>query len=109
MAFDEGLGQRVREALIEQEGLAEKKMFGGLAFMVHGNMACGVIDEDLIVRVGKENYEEALGEAETRPFDMTGRPMTGWVVVEGAALADRRRLLSWVDMGVATALGLPAK
>jgi TfoX/Sxy family transcriptional regulator of competence genes len=75
MAYDEGLATRVREVLGDQPELVEKKMFGGLAFLLHGNMACGVRGEDLIVRVAAEAADAALGEPGTRPFDLTGRPM----------------------------------
>ena len=72
MAYDEGLAQRVRDALDDQRGMTEKKMFGGVGFMLHGNMAVGVINEDLIVRVGPHDYEEALAHEHARPFDLTG-------------------------------------
>jgi len=75
MAYDEGLATRIREVLGERPGLAEKQMFGGLAFLVHGNMACGVRGDDLIVRVAADTAEAALAEPGTRPFDLTGRPM----------------------------------
>jgi hypothetical protein len=78
MAYDEGLATRVREVLGEQPGLAEKRMFGGLAFLVHGNMACGVRGDDLIVRVAADTAETAMGEPAVGPFDLTGRPMQGW-------------------------------
>jgi hypothetical protein len=72
MAYDEGLATRIREVLADQPGLAEKQMFGGLAFLVHGNMACGVRGDDLIVRVAADTAEAALAEPGTRPFDLTG-------------------------------------
>jgi hypothetical protein len=81
MAYDEGLASRIREAIGEQPGLAEKKMFGGLAFLVDGNMACGVRGDDLIVRVAAEEADAALDEPGARPFDLTGRPMKGWLMV----------------------------
>jgi TfoX/Sxy family transcriptional regulator of competence genes len=109
VAYNEGLAQRVREVLGDQPGLVEKKMFGGVGFLVQGNMACGVNKEDLIVRVGPERYEGALAEAHTRPFDMTGRPMTGWVVVTATGYASDAELARWVQEGLAFALSLPAK
>ena len=81
MAYDEGLAARVTEALGGQDGLVEKKMFGGIGYLVHGNMACGVNRNDLIIRVGPAAYEEALAHPHTDVFDMTGRPMKGWIVV----------------------------
>jgi TfoX/Sxy family transcriptional regulator of competence genes len=109
VAYDEGLAQRVREEMEELPGYTEKKMFGGVGFMLHGNMATGVIGEDLIVRVGKEQYERALGEPQARPFDMTGRPMTGWVVITEAAYAPDENLRAWVQRGVDFARSLPPK
>jgi TfoX/Sxy family transcriptional regulator of competence genes len=109
MAYDEGLAQRVREEMEELSGYTEKTMFGGVGFMLYGNMANGVIGEDLIVRVGKEQYERALAEPQARPFDMTGRPMTGWVLVTEAAYASGEDLRAWVRRGVDTARALPAK
>lgn len=79
MAYDEGLAHRVGEILGDLPGLVEKKMFGGVGFMLHGNMACGIHKENLIVRVGPEKYETALNSPHTRPFDITGKPMKGWV------------------------------
>jgi TfoX/Sxy family transcriptional regulator of competence genes len=72
MAYDQGLATRIREVLADQPGLAEKQMFGGLAFLVHGNMAWGVRGDDLIVRVAADTAEAALAEPGTRPFDLTG-------------------------------------
>jgi len=109
MAYDEGLAQRVRELLSEQLGYVEKKMFGGIGYMLHGNMACGVNGTDLIVRVGPEQYEEALADEHTKPFDMTGRPMKGWVVVVAQGYEADEDLRLWVQRGVTYALSLPAK
>ena len=109
MAYDEGLAQRVREASAPWPGHEEKRMFGGIGFMWHGNMACGVNGEDLIVRVGPEHYEEALAGPHTRPFDMTGRPMKGWVVVSAEGCAVDGDLRAWVQRGVEFARSLPAK
>lgn len=109
MAYDEGLVQRVREEMSELPEYVEKKMFGGIGFMLQGNMAGGVIGEDLIVRVGPEAYESALSEPETRPFDMTGRAMRGWVVVTAEGYASDEALKAWVQRGVDYALTLPAK
>jgi TfoX/Sxy family transcriptional regulator of competence genes len=109
MAYDERLAQRVREVLGDLPGLVEKKMFGGVGYMVRGNMACGVNGDDLIVRVGPERYEETLAHPHTRPFDMTGRPMTGWVVVTTEGTESEAGLADWVEQGVSFALTLPAK
>ena len=109
MAYDEGLATRVRGVLGEQPGLVEKKMFGGLAFLLHGNMACGVRGEDLIVRVAAEAADAALGEPGTRPFDLTGRPMKGWLLVDADGHAEDDDLRRWVDRGLAYANSLPPK
>lgn len=77
MAYDEGLATRVRETVGSEPGLVEKKMFGGLAFMIDGNLAVGIVGDDLMARVGPDAYEAALTRPHARPFDMTGRPMTG--------------------------------
>jgi TfoX/Sxy family transcriptional regulator of competence genes len=109
MAYDEGLAQRVREEMSELSGYVEKKMFGGVGFILHGNMACGVIGADLIVRVGPERYERALAEPNTSPFDMTGRLMKGWVVVNEEGYEEDDDLKAWVQQGVEYALSLPVK
>ena len=109
MAYDEGLAHRIREELVELPGFDEKKMFGGVGFMLQGNMACGVNKDDLIVRVGPARYEEALAQPHTRVFDLTGRPMKGWVVVTPDGYESDADLTSWVQQGVDFALSLPAK
>ena len=109
MAYDEGLAQRVRDIMIDEPGLVEKKMFGGVGFMLDGNMACGVNKEDLIVRVGPENYGQAVIQPHTRPFDITGRPMKGWVMVAPAGVAADEDLQGWVHRGINFARTLPPK
>ncbi len=109
MAYDEGLAQRVRELLHGQPSVAEQKMFGGIGWLVRGNMACGVHGDGLIVRVGPERYEAALAEPHAREFDMTGRPMTGWVVVGPDGCATDEALAGWMQQGVAFARTLPPK
>jgi hypothetical protein len=109
MPYDEILARRIREALLGTPEIVEKKMFGGIGYLLNGNMACGVNGDALIVRVGPEAYESALAEPHTRVFDMTGRPMTGWVVVEADGIASDKALQGWVDRGLAFARILPAK
>ena len=109
MAFDEGLAHRIRETLMDQQGLTEKKMFGGLAFMVHGNMACGVTGDEIMVRIGPDNYEDATAQAHVRPFDMTGKRMKGWVLVSPEAHENDEVLAAWVQRGIDFALSLPPK
>jgi TfoX/Sxy family transcriptional regulator of competence genes len=109
MAYDENLANRIRAELGPIPGLVEKKMFGGTGFLVQGNMACGVHGNDLIVRVGPERYEQALATPYAKPFDMTGRPMSGWVVVTPAGFSGEDDLRAWVRQGLEYALSLPAK
>jgi hypothetical protein len=109
MAYDEGLAQRVRHVLGDSPGLVEKKMFGGVAFMIRGNMACGVREDRLIVRVGPADYERAIVEPHTRLFDLTGRPMRGWVMVVPAGYQSDDDLRAWVEQGLDFALTLPSK
>ncbi len=109
MAFDEVLAGRVVAALEVVDGVVERKMFGGLAYMVRGNMAAGIIGDRLMVRVGAEDYEVALAEPHCGPMDFTGRPMRGFVVVEAVGIASESGLKGWVDRGVAYADSLPPK
>jgi TfoX/Sxy family transcriptional regulator of competence genes len=109
MACDEFLVTRIRSTLGSLPEFEEKKMFGGVGFLVSGNMACGVHKNDLIVRVGVAKYTEALSRPHTHPFDMTGRPMAGWVMVEPEGCATESNLKTWVEQGLAFARSLPAK
>ena len=109
MAYDEALALRIRAALPDLPGLTEKKMFGGIAFLVHGNMACGVSGENLMVRIRPDATDAALAQPAVRVFDMTGRPMKGWVLVEPAGLQSTDQLMHWVEQGVAFAQSLPPK
>lgn len=109
MAYDEGLAQRVRELIENRPGYQEKSMFGGIGFLLHGNMACGVIREDLIVRVGADRYTDALLKSHVELFDITGRAMTGWVIVKAPGYRTDSDLASWVNQGTEYALSLPAK
>ena len=109
MAYDEHLAARVREQLAAERGLAEKAMFGGVAFLLDGNMAVGLSGDELMVRVGPDHSDDALARPHTRPFDMTGRPMKGWILVGPDALSAERELAGWVSEGVAFARSLPPK
>jgi len=109
MAHDTFLADRVRAALGPLPGLVEKKMFGGVGFMLGGNLACGVHKGDLIVRVGSKNYAQALARPYARQFDITGRPMDGWVMVGPQGCQSEDELKAWVRQGVATARALPPK
>ncbi len=109
MAYNEALAERVWEALGEVEGLTDMKMFGGVAFMLRGNMLGGIVGDDLMVRVGTERYEEALGQPHARPMDFTGRAMKGMVYVGPDGYATGEALQRWIELGLQFALSLPAK
>ena len=109
MAYDESVAQRVRAELDGLPGLVEKKMFGGVGFIVQGNMAVGVHDNDLIVRVGAVQYAETLAKPHVKVFDMTGRPMQGWVLVSLDGIEAEEVLRHWIEQGVTFALSLPPK
>jgi TfoX/Sxy family transcriptional regulator of competence genes len=100
MAYDEPLAKRVRSALRARAEVSEKKMFGGLAFLQKGKMFCGIVKDELVVRVGSERYEEFLQERHVRPMDFTGRPMKGYVFVESAGCRTDKEVHSWVGRGV---------
>ena len=109
MAYDEAFAERVRRVLVKQPGVTERKMFGGIAFMVGGNMCCGVVKNDLMVRVGPQPYEDALAMPGARPMDFTGRPMKGMLYVDGGAFRSAKTLAAWVRLGADYATSLPAK
>ncbi len=109
MAYDKGLAQRIGEILEEEPGFDEKKMFGGLCFLLFGNMLCGIIGEDLIVRVGADNYAQMLKIPHTKKFDLTGRPMKGWVMVLSPALDSDKVLNDWLQLAISFVRTLPPK
>lgn len=109
MAFDPGLAQRVRDVLGERPGLAERRMFGGLAFLLHGHMAVGIVGATLMARVGPQRHEQALARAHVRPMDFTGRPMKGYVYVDPGGLDDDRELAAWIEACAAFVATLPPK
>ena len=88
MAYDEALAERVRDRVRDRIGVAEKKMFGGIGFLTYGNMTVGVHGDDLVVRISPTDNDAALAKPGVRPFDITGRPMRGWVLVAGETLDD---------------------
>ena len=109
MAFDKGVAQRLRELFAGRTDVVEKKMFGGIAFMVSGNMCCGVVGEELMARVGPEQYEAALKEPHAREMDFTGKPMKGFVYVGAAGFESDDDLASWVNRCEQFVRTLPAK
>jgi TfoX/Sxy family transcriptional regulator of competence genes len=109
MGYDRKLAARVAAHLAGQAGLTRREMFGGIAFMLNGNMVCGVIGEEIIARVGAE-VSQALGaEPGVREFDMTGRPMRGWLLIEAQSLGTDQELAAWVGRALAFAGSLPPK
>jgi TfoX/Sxy family transcriptional regulator of competence genes len=109
MAYDEALAQRIRAALHAIPELTEKKMFGGICFFVGGNMAGGVNKDNLIVRLGSNAAAAALAQPHVRMFDMTGRPMKNWILVEPTVIQTDDDLKQWIGQGVAFAQSLPPK
>ena len=109
MAYDEGLAQRIREELEGRDDVVEKKMFGGLAFLLGGNMSVGVMKSELMVRTGPDGYDAALAEPHARKMDFTGRAMKGFVYVGLEGFESDDDLRAWIERGVAFAGSLPPK
>jgi hypothetical protein len=108
MAYDEVLAERVRDVLAGAPAITERKMFGGLCLLEHGHMIAGIMGDDLLVRVGAEHKSAALARPGVREFDFTGRPMRGFVVVDGERLDDSA-LVEWIAAGRRFAGSLPPK
>lgn len=108
MAYNEKLAERIR-AELKEIPFVEKKMFGGVGFLVHGNMACGVHKENMIVRVDPVKHAALLKKPHARPFDITGKPMKGWLIVKPEGCKTIKLLSGWVKEGVNFALTLPPK
>jgi TfoX-like protein len=109
MAYDERLAGRVRGALDGQCEFVEKKMFGGIAFMVDGHMCCGVVGKDLMVRVGPDRFQQALARPHARVMDFTGRPSRGMVYVGTGGTRTASAVEAWVGRGLSFVRSLPAK
>jgi TfoX/Sxy family transcriptional regulator of competence genes len=109
MAYDQQLADEVRIRIGSRPDITEREMFCGIAFMVNGNMAVGVCGDELIVRVGKESHDEAVARPGAHVFDMTGRPMRGWLKVGAIGMSTDDDLQSWIDQGLAFASSLPPK
>jgi TfoX-like protein len=109
MAFDANLADRIRKRLGKRAGLTEKQMFGGIAFLLNGNMCCGVHKNEMIVRLAPEATDEALKSPGAHLFDLTGRPMKGWILVKPKGLATAAALGKWVGIAAQYAASLPAK
>jgi TfoX/Sxy family transcriptional regulator of competence genes len=109
MAFSQCLAQRIRDALARRKGVEEKKMFGGVGFLRNGNMLVGVWKDSLIARLGPEQGEEALLEPHVKEFDITGKAMKGWVLVEAEGFEDDKQLKMWIQRALKFVETLPAK
>ena len=107
MAYDEQLAERLRQTYKAVPNVIEKKMFGGIAFMVSGHMSCGIVDKTLMVRVGPERYQKALKRAHAREMDFTGRAMKGFVFVEPVGFKTAKALASWVKLSLDFVAELP--
>jgi len=108
MAYDEKLAKRIRKALDDEASITERKMFGGLAFLNDGNMCCGIVGERLMLRVGPDRHEQALGKPHVKPMDFTGRPLRGMVYIEPEGIQGTR-LKRWIQWGLEFTRSLPAK
>ena len=109
MAYDEGLAERIRGTLDERADVSERRMFGGIAFLVRGHMSVGIVEDKLMVRVGPDTYDRVLRLPHARKMDFTGRPMKGFIYVVSEGYELDEDLQRWVDLGVGFATSLPAK
>ncbi len=109
MAYDESLAARIRRVMQDWPDVMERKMFGGLAFLLRGHMCCGIVNRDLMVRVGPGEYERALSKAHVRPMDFTGRPLKGMVYVAQSGLRTETALRHWIHRGASFTKTLPDK
>ena len=109
MVYSEHLADRTRSALAATADLQERKMFGGLAFMVNGHMCCGIVGEELMVRVGPDLYESSLAQPHTRKMDFTGKPLKGMVYVGSEGIESEKQLGQWVQRCLAYISTLPPK
>lgn len=109
MAYDEQLANRVRDALSPRRTVGEKKMFGGICFMLSGHMACGIVDDKLMVRLAPEDAVARLAEPHVKPMDFTGRPLKGFVYVERGGTKTAAQLKVWIERAAAFSESLPAK
>jgi TfoX/Sxy family transcriptional regulator of competence genes len=109
MSYNEDLAKRIRAHLGTLRGLEEKSMFGGIGFLVNGNMACGVHRDRLIVRLDTTAFEAALKQPHAKIFDMTGRPMKGWITISPPGYSRGKALAKWIDQSIEFARSLPPK
>lgn len=109
MSYDESLAGRIRDALARTSGIEEKKMFGGVGFLLHGNLLVGVWKDSLVVRIGPDAYEPALREPHVKEFEITGKSMKGWVLVEPDGIEEDKSLSNWIQRAAKFVEKLPKK
>jgi TfoX/Sxy family transcriptional regulator of competence genes len=109
MPYDETIAGRIRDALARKRGVVEKKMFGGVGFLLNGNMLVGVWKDSLIVRLDPDEYDDALQQPHAQEFDITGRPMKGWVLVEPEGVEEDDQLADWIERAMKFVKALPKK
>jgi TfoX/Sxy family transcriptional regulator of competence genes len=109
MAFDESLAARIRDGLTRKNNIEEKKMFGGIGFLLSGNMLVGVWKKSLIVRLGGEEGADAIHEPHAKAFDITGKPMKGWILVEPEGIKNDDQLKGWIERAMKFVRTLPRK
>jgi TfoX N-terminal domain len=109
MAYDRALAERIRAELAGHPAVTEREMFGGIAFLIGGNMAVGVTSDELMIRVGKDAHADTVSLPGARPFDMSPRPVVGWLVVGPEGFATEAEFLAWIQRGVTHAESLPPK
>lgn len=109
MSFDEDLANRVRKILAKVDGVSEKKMFGGLCFLINGNMAIGLVNDDLMIRVGPNSYEKLLAQPNVRIMDFTRKPLKGFLYIGSKGTDSDKDLRKWMSKGIEFAGSLPVK
>ncbi len=109
MAYDEKLADRIRESMKGKRGVIEKKMFGGVTFMLKDKMFCGIVKDELMIRLMENREEEALNNPHARPMDFTGRPMKGFVFVAPDGFKSKKALEAWIELGIEYVMKSPPK
>lgn len=109
MAYNLTLAQRIREIVYVQKDASERKMFGGICFMIGGNMVCGVVGDELMSRINPENHAVALERPHAKPMEFTGRSMKGYLFIEPEGIRTKRELAYWVNQGIKVAQSIPPK
>ena len=109
MAYNIALAEKIQKRMEKQKGFSQRKMFGGICYMINGNMACGIVGDDLMVRVGPKDYQRSLRRSHARPMDFTGRPLKGFVYVSAKGYDREAALKEWIGIGAQFARSLPTK